>query len=81
MLSAKMYHDPVKYVRQTDIDQIRYKELIMKLAEKKESITRKDVTVLGINDTVASIEETLKNNTIVYLEDRQITDGCEVIVY
>ena len=41
-----MYHDPVKYVRQTDIDQIRYKELIMKLAEKKGVITRKDVIEL-----------------------------------
>ena len=46
VLSAKMYHDPVKYVRQTDIDQIRYKELIMKLAEKKGIITRKDVIAL-----------------------------------
>ena len=45
-LSAKMYLDPAEYVRQTDIDQIRYKELIMKLAEKKESITRKDVVEL-----------------------------------
>ena len=51
------------------------------LGAEQFTITRKDVTVLGINDTVASIEETLKNNTIVYLEDRQITDGCEVIVY
>ena len=46
VLSAKMYLDPAEYVRQTDIDQIRYKELIMKLAEKKESITRKDVVEL-----------------------------------
>ena len=51
------------------------------LGAEQFTIARKDVTVLGINDTVASIEETLKNNTIVYLEDRQITDGCEVIVY
>lgn len=46
VLSAKMYHDPVKYVRQTDIDQIRYKELIMKLAKKKKTITRRDVVEL-----------------------------------
>lgn len=46
ILSAKMYHDPVKYVRQTDIDQIRYKELIIELAEKKKSISRKDVIEL-----------------------------------
>ena len=41
-----MYHDPVKYVRQTDIDQIRYKELIIKLANQKQYITRKDVIEL-----------------------------------
>lgn len=46
VLSAKMYHDPVKYVRQTDIDQIRYKELIIKLANQKQFITRKDVIEL-----------------------------------
>ena len=46
VLSAKMYLDPAEYVRQTDIDQIRYKELIMKLAEKKQSITRKDIIEL-----------------------------------
>lgn len=46
VLSAKMYLDPTEYVRQTDIDQIRYSELIIKLAEKKGSITRKDVIKL-----------------------------------
>lgn len=43
VLSAKAYKDPVQYVRQTDIDMIRYKELIIKLAQTKEYITRKDV--------------------------------------
>ena len=46
VLSAKMYHDPADYVRQTDIDQLRHKELIMKLAEAKGIITRKDVVGL-----------------------------------
>lgn len=46
VLSAKMYRDPVEYVRQTDIDQLRYKELILKLAAKKKSIARKDVIEL-----------------------------------
>ena len=51
------------------------------LGAKQFTISKKNVNILGLNDTVASIEETLKNNTIVYLEDRQISDGCEVIVY
>ena len=43
VLSAKVYNDPAKYVRQTDIDTIRYTELILKLASTKEYITRKNV--------------------------------------
>lgn len=43
VLSAKAYRDPVQYVRQTDIDMIRYVELIKKLAQTREYITRKDV--------------------------------------
>lgn len=46
VLSAKMYKDPVEYVRQTDIDTVRYQELVIKLAEKKTYITRKDVIEL-----------------------------------
>ncbi len=46
VLSAKAYKDPAQYVRQTDIDVIRYSELIMKLAQTKEYITRKDVVEL-----------------------------------
>lgn len=46
ILSAKSYKDPVKYVRQTDIDQLRYPELVMKLAKQKGSISRKDVIEL-----------------------------------
>lgn len=43
VLSAKAYKDPAQYVRQTDIDVIRYTELILKLAQTKDYITRKDV--------------------------------------
>ncbi len=43
VLSAKAYKDPAQYVRQTDIDVIRYTELIKKLAQTKDYITRKDV--------------------------------------
>lgn len=46
ILSAKSYRDPVKYVRQTDIDQPRYPELVMKLAKQKGTISRKDVVEL-----------------------------------
>lgn len=46
VLSAKAYKDPAQYVRQTDIDVIRYGELIMKLAHTKEYLTRKDVVEL-----------------------------------
>lgn len=46
VLSAKAYKDPAKYVRQTDIDVIRYRELILKLAQTKDYITRKDVIEL-----------------------------------
>lgn len=43
VLSAKAYKDPAQYVRQTDIDVIRYTELVIKLAQTKEYLTRKDV--------------------------------------
>ena len=46
VLSAKSYQNPVKYVRQTDIDRIRYQELVYKLAKKKKTIMRKDVVEL-----------------------------------
>lgn len=46
VLSAKAYKDPAQYVRQTDIDTIRYTELILKLAQTKEFITRRDVVDL-----------------------------------
>ena len=46
ILSAKSYKDPIKYIRQTDIDQLRYPELVVKLAKQKGSISRKDVIEL-----------------------------------
>ncbi len=46
ILSAKAYQDKVSYVRQTDIEAIRYQELILKLAEAKQTITRKDIVEL-----------------------------------
>ena len=46
VLSAKAYKDPIQHVRQTDIDAVRYKELVMTLARRKEYITRGDVIEL-----------------------------------
>ena len=46
VLSVKAYKDPIQYVRQTDIDVVRHKELVLTLARKKECITRKDVVEL-----------------------------------
>lgn len=46
VLSVKAYKDPIQYVRQTDIDVVRHKELVLTLARKKDHITRKDVVEL-----------------------------------
>lgn len=46
VLSAKAYTDPIQHVRQTDIDAVRYKELVMTLARRKKYITRRDVIEL-----------------------------------
>jgi ATP-dependent DNA helicase RecG len=42
----KKQQNTIGYVRQTDIDKIRYNELILKLAKKKGSVTRADVSEL-----------------------------------
>lgn len=46
VLSAKAYKDPIQHARQTDIDAVRYKELVITLARRKEYITRRDVIEL-----------------------------------
>ena len=46
VLSVKLYKSPEAYVRQTDVDQLRYPELILKLARKKGAVTRSDVIAL-----------------------------------
>lgn len=47
ILSSKFYdqnHDVIGYVRQTDIDEVRYEELVLKLAQRSDDgISRKDV--------------------------------------
>lgn len=61
ILSAKVYkqnNESVKYVRQTDIDAVRYPELIIKLAKQQDGvITKKDVTeLLKITDVQAYLQ-------------------------
>lgn len=46
LLSEKAYQDKKAYVRQTDIDAVRYPELVMKLVDRKGTVTRKDVIEL-----------------------------------
>ena len=46
ILNQKIYQDEVRCVRQTDIESIRYPELVNSLVEKKKVISRKDVTEL-----------------------------------
>ncbi len=46
VLDARMYQHPAEYVRQTDVDQLRHRELVLKLAETKKAIKRKDVVNL-----------------------------------
>ncbi len=46
VLSAKAYQDKAAYVRQTDIETVRYPELVLKLADAQGHITRKDVIEL-----------------------------------
>lgn len=49
ILSAKIYRTTGKlsaYVRQTDIDEIRYTELVLKLLKEQKAISRKDVADL-----------------------------------
>ena len=61
ILSAKVYkqnNDSAKYVRQTDIDAVRYPELIIKLAKQQDGvITKEDVAeLLKITDVQAYLQ-------------------------
>ena len=46
LLSSKLYRSKAGYVRQTDIEKIRYPELVLRLAETQGDITRNDVVEL-----------------------------------
>ncbi len=47
----------------------------------KTTIARKNVKVLSQSGAVTSVEENLKHETLVYMEDRPLTEGCEVMSY
>lgn len=51
------------------------------LGGETKTVQRKNVTVLGISGAVASVSENLQNNTLAYMEDRTLTEGCEVMGY
>lgn len=57
ILGAKVYREQensIGYVRQTDIDKLRYEELILKLVEQQGYVKRDDVrTLLNITDSQA----------------------------
>lgn len=44
-------------------------------------ISRKNVTVLGQSGSVTSVSEPLRSESIVYMEDRPLSEGCEVMPY
>lgn len=46
ILSKKVYQNKADYVRQSNIDSIRYHEMVLKLADAQGTITRKDVVEL-----------------------------------
>ena len=49
MLSSRVYKkddNVIGYIRQTDIDQLRYEELIIKLAKEQGYVTRRNVAEL-----------------------------------
>ena len=48
---------------------------------EKITIVKKPVTVLGQSASAASLEESLRNEEIVYMEDRPLSEGCEVMPY
>lgn len=72
ILSAKVYkaaHNSIGYVRQTDIDEYRYEELILKLTKARDNgISRKDVTeLLNISKDQAYriLKKMVKNEKLV----------------
>ena len=51
------------------------------LGAEKLTIEKKSVTVAGQSGNVTAVEEGLMNARIAYMEDRPLTEGCEVMQY
>ena len=72
ILSAKVYkqnNESAKYVRQTDIDAVRYPELILKLAKQQDGIITKedvmDLLKLTSDQTYSQIKKLLAEGKLV----------------
>lgn len=80
ILSAKAYRDKTSYVRQTDIEAIRYQELILKLAEMKQAITRSDIVdLLHVSPPQAYriVQKLVKNGTLIQKGTARGTYYCK----
>lgn len=51
------------------------------LGAGKMTVTRKNVTVIAESDTTVSVQESLNDMPIAYMEDRMLKEGCEVMQY
>ena len=51
------------------------------LGAEKMTIEKKEITVIGQSGSVTAVEEGLMNDRIAYMEDRPLTEGCEVMQY
>ena len=51
------------------------------LGAEKLTVVKKNITVLGISGNVASVQEDLRNDSIIYMEDRTLAEGSEVMLY
>ena len=51
------------------------------LGAEKLTIEGKEVTGIGQSGSVTAVEEGLMSDRIAYMEDRPLTEGCEVMQY
>ena len=51
------------------------------LGAEKLTVEKKNITVIGQSGSVTAVEEGLMNDRIAYMEDRPLTEGCEVMQY
>ena len=74
---------PSSALRGTEGDYYVYiaQKTMNSLGAEKLTVVKKSVTVLGISGNTASVQEELRGDSIIYMEDRTLTEGCEVIPY